>query len=800
MRLSKPTSILPAALISLILLGVLGVVSLQPARGYAAGQPDSADVTLPQLTPTAPPTSQIFLPLAARLDPNPAIELLASWIVDSTGAPKTVFLPNDAVKYTVYVGNNTNSEKSVAVGWTQSGPCGETSFEAQSVKFPPGINKHEFEAQIPNCQGVQSNLSEVTYEGETSSIEIQHVITSPFHGFDMCSLPTVSQMQTWWNQSPYYTINLYIGGDSRACAPANLNQTWLSQVSQQGWTYLLTWVGPQAPCTGFKTRMSWDAATAKSQGRQEADKAVVASKALGFDSDHIIYYDMEGYASKATSTCIAAVDAFMQGWVERIHELEYRAGAYGGACSSLVADWWDNASPPDDIWLAHWYVSPFFYSREAHVWNTPCVDNSLWPKNQRLKQYAGDHLETWGGVGPFAIDSNVLDGEVTTFLAGPAAQGSSLSGSQAESSAVPFEPLVVPEIRAMELLSPQVGWALRGQQLIRTEDGGASWQDLTPVGFAADNVLGVDFLDADLGWVVGRAQGKPGAPGLFVLRTSDGGASWQSSALPLSPEEAASIASAAPHFLDVQNGWIALKVQSGINFSLGRLFATQDGGLTWVERALPLGEAVRFVDPARGWVVGGPGGGQLFHTQDGGLSWEAQILPLTGYLAYDSAYIGLPQFRDARNGYLPVTLVNGDTSRLVLFETSDGGATWHPGTTRTLGGSSPPARTVPFSLEAGGGWWAAGPDAGRLYRASPDGAEAVPQSAGDFPGDVLALDFTDSETGWVLAQEGICSGTKLPYGESLPPGSEPLRCQSTTRLLSTINGGNTWSELTPPGR
>ena len=68
-------------------------------------------------------------------------------------------------------------------------------------------------------------------------------------------------------------------------------------------------------------------------------------------------------------------------------------------------------------------------------------------------------------------------------------------------------------------------------------------------------------------------------------------------------------------------GWLALKLHSGNNFSFGRLLATRDGGRTWQERDLPLGEPVVFQDALHGWTAGGPAD-QVFHTEDGGESWS----------------------------------------------------------------------------------------------------------------------------------------------------------------------------------
>jgi photosystem II stability/assembly factor-like uncharacterized protein len=109
---------------------------------------------------------------------------------------------------------------------------------------------------------------------------------------------------------------------------------------------------------------------------------------------------------------------------------------------------------------------------------------------------------------------------------------------------------------------------------------------------------------------------------LAILQTVDGGETWQEATLPLnSPEEVVQVESAAIDLLNEDSIWIAVKLHSSSNFSLGRLFATQDGGFTWQERTLPLGEPVKFSDAQRGWTVGGPAN-QIYYTEDGGESWN----------------------------------------------------------------------------------------------------------------------------------------------------------------------------------
>jgi hypothetical protein len=69
---------------------------------------------------------------------------------------------------------------------------------------------------------------------------------------------------------------------------------------------------------------------------------------------------------------------------------------------------------PDVIWPARWYHSlgSGYYDPTAAVWDLGnCIPNSVWANHQRIRQYEGDHNETWGSL-TLDIDSNVLDGVV----------------------------------------------------------------------------------------------------------------------------------------------------------------------------------------------------------------------------------------------------------------------------------------------------------------------------------------------------------------------------------------------------
>jgi hypothetical protein len=225
-------------------------------------------------------------------------------------------------------------------------------------------------------------------------------------GFDACSAPSTGAMSAWWNNTPWSFIGVYIGGSARGCSQPNLTPSWFNTTNAQGWRYELIWVGPQAPCTAFASRMSYDVNTAYQQGKNEANSAWIALKNLGFGTaaGTPVVYDLENYPNN--SACRAAVKSFMQGWVDQLATPPYPqpAGVYGSACGSYLADLATIARPPKYIVPADWDGNP---STTAMA----CINGSSWANHQRIKQFQGGHNETWGGV-TINIDSNCANGPV----------------------------------------------------------------------------------------------------------------------------------------------------------------------------------------------------------------------------------------------------------------------------------------------------------------------------------------------------------------------------------------------------
>jgi photosystem II stability/assembly factor-like uncharacterized protein len=111
-----------------------------------------------------------------------------------------------------------------------------------------------------------------------------------------------------------------------------------------------------------------------------------------------------------------------------------------------------------------------------------------------------------------------------------------------------------------------------------------------------ETIQAVHFADPTLGWAL------LGSGSSYTLAlTADGAASWQRQGLDL-PGLADSLNPPSAAFMgwrDASHGWLVFKLATGSSFSLGLLFVTDDGGLTWQPRNIPLGEPATFAATGR---------------------------------------------------------------------------------------------------------------------------------------------------------------------------------------------------------
>jgi len=150
------------------------------------------------------------------------------------------------------------------------------------------------------------------------------------------------------------------------------------------------------------------------------------------------------------------------------------------------------------------------------------------------------------------------------------------------------------------------GWfvSLLGE-IERTQDGGQTWTVVHQAP-ATSNLNTIWFKDDQEGWAMG---------GNTVLHTVDGGASWQQRSFPQN-ESAYSVAFVPP----VNPGEDPVSYAVG---AFGGLVKSTDGWQTWT--VLRPGDSgyqqrtVRFADADHGYVVGADG--LILYTRDGGASW-----------------------------------------------------------------------------------------------------------------------------------------------------------------------------------
>lgn len=238
-------------------------------------------------------------------------------------------------------------------------------------------------------------------------------------GVDMCELAGEEDLRRWMDAGPYRAVNLYIGGVLRFCANATVTAQRLEALALQGWTFIPTWVGPQAPCTSYRSRFDANPSTAFAQGRAEAEQALQVAQTLGLaeagGSGTVIYYDLEAYDGE-NSACVDAARAFVAGWTQRIQQADSYAGLYALACNPPAARYGDLAPTLDAVWVAAWTRTAYDPSVTVNDLPASCLPPTLWNQSQRIRQYTGGHDETWGGV-TLEVDSNVLDG-IVADLAG----------------------------------------------------------------------------------------------------------------------------------------------------------------------------------------------------------------------------------------------------------------------------------------------------------------------------------------------------------------------------------------------
>jgi photosystem II stability/assembly factor-like uncharacterized protein len=220
-------------------------------------------------------------------------------------------------------------------------------------------------------------------------------------------------------------------------------------------------------------------------------------------------------------------------------------------------------------------------------------------------------------------------------------------------------------------LSPEHVIAVGEQAtLLESKDGGATWEERQhkPAGATLTEeekmllqdpaFYDVQFLDAQNGYVVGEFG--------HILRTTDGGATWQEKQGSLVGEEILSALDLPTfygvYFLDGQNG-----IATGLS---GHIARTTDGGNEWFfddieegHESTPFFNGQFFADGS-GWAVGAAG--DVIRKKGTGGTWETADIGMRL-----NSWLREVTFIDDKNGWI----VGGFGT---ILYTRDGGKTWIP--------------------------------------------------------------------------------------------------------------------------
>jgi len=320
-----------------------------------------------------------------------------------------------------------------------------------------------------------------------------------------------------------------------------------------------------------------------------------------------------------------------------------------------------------------------------------------------------------------------------------------------------------------DAISADRAWAVGERGLIiTTSDAGAHWT-LQESGTSLP-LYGIDFINAQVGFAVG---GDPAGANSFanvVVKSTDGGQSWEGKSLPPLPGVLKTV-----HFVDADHGWAA---GGG-----GAIVATADGGESWsLQQSGVTTEltTVDFVDVNHGWATGP--GRTLLKTEDGGSRWFPQFTFSTPIRQID--------FIDRNQGWAV-----GDGG--ALLQTTDGGTRWTSISVTTV-------NLTGIRMTSASNGWAAG-DRGTLLRFDGTGWTAVPS------GTTISLKGVaapDENAAWGVGDYGMVTFASVPgaprvqnptntsevYGPFFIDSNTGWTIGSNARIFRTQDGGTTWSQ------
>jgi photosystem II stability/assembly factor-like uncharacterized protein len=270
-------------------------------------------------------------------------------------------------------------------------------------------------------------------------------------------------------------------------------------------------------------------------------------------------------------------------------------------------------------------------------------------------------------------------------------------------------------LNSIDMIDDSVGWTVGSSELImRTTNRGGSWTTQTPA--AGGALIALSSVDREHAF----------AGGTFFMSTTNGGRTWTKSALP------GNQLVRGLSFLDAQRGW-AVTHESGV-------LRTVDGGVNWTQQQILPSYglfAVDFVDSNYGWCVGKRSSAQnIFATRDGGTTWVGQPIG-----TIEQNHLRSVDFVDRSYGWA--------AGQALIVRTTNGGDRWDTSYV------SPDSWFFGIKFINRDTGWAVG-ERGRIVATTNGGLTWIVQQAGGNPGDpdLYSVDAVSSRLVWISGESG----------------------------------------------
>lgn len=331
-----------------------------------------------------------------------------------------------------------------------------------------------------------------------------------------------------------------------------------------------------------------------------------------------------------------------------------------------------------------------------------------------------------------------------------------------------------PAFVSIHFINELDGWGVTETQIVRTNDGGITWYNVTPpevteAGYSVEMFV----MENSHVWIQKPdLENYPNSGTLY--RTSDGGMTWVNSMTPFSGGDL--------NFLDADNGWMLVDLGVGAGSMGVSVFQTTDGGAIWGQKytndpnlsnagdSLPLGGLKNGLAPLNmqtAWVYGvvyAPGNVYLFRTDDGGENWSPVSIELPA--GAENSEVGIDRdqmkFVSETDGFIVLRMV-GDVTQTAVYTTRDAGNTWTLTPTLIPNGGASDFISSEEAVIYNGEQFYVTRDAARTWTIIPPDIKFGETFAG--------MDFVNALSGWVITLD-------------------PTNNQRS--LYRTSDGGGTW--------